>query len=162
MKKPQHIPANSSPDKSPDKGSDGAHAPKRPVDAVGIICFRGDDVLLIQRGKAPRKGEWSIPGGRIEPQESEQSAALRELWEETGIKAKLIDKIAVIDADFGTHYYRLHDYLALWESGTPRAGDDAIAAKFVSPHMLAKTPLWDKTRQIIAQARTRLNTELNS
>jgi len=33
----------------------------KPIDCVGVICFRGEDVLLIQRGTAPRKGEWSIP-----------------------------------------------------------------------------------------------------
>jgi len=43
--------------------------------------------LLIQRGTAPRKGEWSIPGGRIEEGESEAQAALRELYEETGVRA---------------------------------------------------------------------------
>lgn len=128
----------------------------KPIDAVGIICFRGECVLLVQRGKAPRKGEWSIPGGRIECGESHSEAALRELWEETGITAELINKVATIDADFGTHFYRLHDYLALWEAGTPCAGDDAIAAKFVDPEALAMIPLWDKTRSVIEQARAQL------
>ena len=39
---------------------------RRPVAAAGVVCFRGDDVLLIRRGAPPRHGEWSIPGGRIE------------------------------------------------------------------------------------------------
>ena len=82
---------------------------EKPVDCVGVICFRGDDVLLIKRGTAPRKGEWSIPGGRIEAGESERDAALRELFEETSIMAALESKVATIDAQFEEFNYRLHE-----------------------------------------------------
>ena len=56
-----------------------------PVPAVGVVCFRGDEVLLIRRGRPPRQGQWSLPGGRIEPGERAVDAALRELREETGV-----------------------------------------------------------------------------
>ena len=48
-----------------------------PVPAVGVVCLRGDEVLLIRRGQAPRLGEWSLPGGRIEYGERAEDAALR-------------------------------------------------------------------------------------
>jgi len=136
--------------------------PQKPPDnikrthCVGIICFRGDDVLLIQRGTAPRKGEWSIPGGRIEPGESESDAALRELLEETGVHAKLGPKVAVIDADFEGLYYKLHDYAAWWISGEPRAGDDAAKAQFTALQTLNRLDMWTKTRDVIDMARTAL------
>ena len=57
---------------------------RRPVPAAGVVCFRGDEVLLIRRGTPPREGEWSLPGGRIEWGERAADAALRELREETG------------------------------------------------------------------------------
>ena len=41
----------------------------RPVPAVGVVCIRGEEVLLVRRGTPPKLGEWSIPGGRIEPGE---------------------------------------------------------------------------------------------
>ncbi len=122
------------------------------IDCVGVICFRGQDVLLIQRGKAPRKGEWSLPGGRIEPGESEQDACLRELAEETGVTATLGPKIEVIDADFEGFCYRLHDYAATWISGAVEAGDDAHAAQFVSISDIAALKMWPKTEQIILDA----------
>ena len=50
----------------------------RPTPAVGIVCIRGEEVLLIRRGTPPKQGEWSIPGGRIEPGERAKDAALRE------------------------------------------------------------------------------------
>src|SRR4051794_30531839 len=61
-----------------------------PVPAVGVVCLRGDEVLLIRRGKPPLQGAWSLPGGRIELGERAADAALRELSEETGVQAELI------------------------------------------------------------------------
>ena len=126
------------------------------TDCVGVICFRGEDVLLIQRGTAPRKGEWSIPGGRIEAGESERAAALRELAEETGVTAQLGDKVAEIEAEFEGYRYRLHDYAAIWSAGEPCFGDDAADARFVPPHELDALGMWPKTREVIETARASL------
>ena len=122
------------------------------TDCVGVICFRGEEVLLIQRGTAPRKGEWSIPGGRIEAGESEAQAALRELYEETGVRAALGPKVEVILAQFEGFHYRLHDYAAEWMSGQPRAGDDAAKAKFVSVDKIGELKMWPKTQSVIEAA----------
>ena len=56
---------------------------------ASIAVFKGDTVLLVQRGRAPFRGLWSLPGGSIEPGESASEAALRELKEETGITAEI-------------------------------------------------------------------------
>lgn len=127
-----------------------------PIDCVGVICFRGEDVLLIKRGTPPRKGEWSIPGGRIEANETQRDAALRELFEETGIMAALESKVATIDAQFENYNYRLHDYAARWISGEPQFGDDAVDARFVSPEDLDDLGMWPKTREVIETARQSL------
>lgn len=123
--------------------------PDKPVDCVGIICIRKDEVLLIQRGTAPRKGEWSIPGGRIEDGESYEKAALRELDEETSVKATLGPKIATIPALFEGFNYTLHDYVAEWVSGHPVAGDDAAKACFVPIEEIAALNMWPKTEDVI-------------
>jgi len=135
-------------------------APKRPIPAVGVACFRGDDVLLIRRGQPPRVGEWSIPGGRIEWGEAAAAAALRELREETGVDAELVGLVDVVDGLFRARsdgivwgHYVLIDYAARWIAGEARAGDDAAEAQFVAPDALAALPLWDETRRIIAAAR---------
>lgn len=124
----------------------------KPQDAVGVICFRGNDVLLIKRGKAPRKGDWSLPGGRVEAGESFEAAALRELLEETGITAKLGVKIATIDANFGEYHYMLHDYIAEYISGNVRAADDAIDARFFDMNEIAALKMWPKTEEVVWQA----------
>ena len=125
-----------------------------PVPAVGVVCIRGDEVLLIRRGKPPREGEWSLPGGRIKPGERAVDAALRELREETGVEADIVGLIDVVDGLFpeaGMHYV-LIDYVALWRSGEPVAGDDAMEARFCSKAEVEALIDWSETRRIIAQA----------
>ena len=125
-----------------------------PVPAVGVVCLRGEEVLLIRRGAPPRLGEWSLPGGRIEPGEGVRAAALRELREETGVEARLIGLIDVVDGifpDAGRHYV-LIDFVAEWISGEPVAGDDAADAAFVSVQRALGLVTWSETRRIIEQA----------
>lgn len=129
-----------------------------PVPAVGVVCFRGDQVLLIQRGRPPRLGEWSLPGGRIEPGERAAAAALRELKEETGIAADIVGLVDVVDGlfpDQGRHYV-LIDYVALWRSGEPVAGDDAAVAVFLPFEEALARVAWDETRRILKEARARI------
>ncbi|WP_427454621.1 NUDIX hydrolase [Litorimonas sp. WD9-15] len=118
---------------------------------VGVVCIKEDSVLLIQRGTAPRKGEWSIPGGRIEPGETEAEASLRELSEETDVTAELLTKITVLNADFEGFQYRLHDYLARWTGGEPRAGDDAAQARFVPLSEIDALGMWPETVRVIRE-----------
>lgn len=125
-----------------------------PVPAVGVVCLRGDEVLLIRRGTPPRMGEWSLPGGRIEWGERAIDAALRELREETGVEAQITGLIDVVDGLFpeaGRHYV-LIDYAARWLSGEPVAGDDALEAQFVPIDQIDALIEWSETRRIIAEA----------
>lgn len=130
--------------------------PRSPVPAVGVVCLRGDEVLLIRRGKAPREGEWSLPGGRIEWGETAAAAAMRELTEETGVRAELLGLIDVVDGFFGegdtSDHFVLVDYAARWGSGTPQAGDDAIDARFFPLDEIGDLGLWSETVRVIALA----------
>ena len=133
--------------------------PRHPRPAVGVVCIRGyDEVLLIRRGKPPRAGGWSLPGGRLEWGETLACAALRELVEETGVTARLTGLIAVVDGLFEpdeqgtpTAHYVLVDYAARWISGDPVAGDDALDARFFHRGELAGLGLWSETLRIIEQ-----------
>ena len=135
---------------------------QRPIAAVGVVCLKGEDVLLIRRGAPPLKDRWSLPGGRIEWGERAADAALRELREETSCEAALIGLIDVVDAVFSRSgaseapwgHYVLIDYAARWISGDPRAGDDAMEARFFAPGEIAALELWQETLRVIATART--------
>jgi 8-oxo-dGTP diphosphatase len=125
-----------------------------PVPAVGVVCLRDDDVLLIRRGTPPRLGEWSLPGGRIEPGETVRAAALRELREETGVEARLVGLIAVVDGIFpeaGRHYV-LIDFLAEWIDGEPVAGDDTAEARFMPMGEALGLVAWSETQRILQAA----------
>lgn len=125
-----------------------------PVPAVGVVCLKGDAVLLIRRGRPPRQGEWSLPGGRIEPGERAVDAALRELREETGVEAEIVALVDVVDGVFpeaGLHYV-LIDYAARWLSGAPIAGDDAMEARFVPLDEIDGLVSWSETVRVIRRA----------
>jgi len=133
-----------------------------PVPTVGVVCLRGDEVLLIRRGTPPRLNQWSLPGGRLEWGETLEVAALRELKEETGVEADLLGLIDVVDGVFParpggeiTRHFVLIDYVARWVSGEPVGGDDAAEAKFVSRDEAMALVEWDETRRVIAEAYAR-------
>ena len=123
---------------------------------VGAVVFRGDDILLIKRGKPPFKGQWSIPGGGLEHGEALTSAVIREVREETGLKITITGLLDVFEAlpaetGFATHTIMI-DYVAEWVSGEPAAADDAIEAEFVSIDEAIKRLSWDVTRQAVRRA----------
>lgn len=135
---------------------------RRPIPAVGVVCLRGDEVLLIRRGAPPRLGEWSLPGGRLEWGETLADCALRELREETGVEADLLGLIDVVDGRFAAagpddedRHYVLVDYAALWRCGEPRAGDDAAEAAFHPLSRIGLLGLWSETIRIIGAAAAR-------
>ncbi len=138
-----------------------------PVAAVGMVCFRGEAVLLIRRGAPPMENQWSLPGGRIEWGETAKAAALRELREETGCEAEIVGLVDVVDAvltsraapesDAPWGHYVLIDYAARWLAGEPIAGDDAREARFFAPAELEALGLWAETARVIEAARGMLD-----
>lgn len=135
--------------------------PARPWIGVGVIVWRGDQVLLIRRGKEPRKGQWSIPGGMQELGETARAAGLREVMEETGLAIAIDGLIDVVDLilpdDAGrirTHY-TLIDYYGhcLDEGMEPRPGGDVDASRWVSYDSLRDYGLWPQTRRVIDESR---------
>ncbi|MBP2158810.1 MULTISPECIES: NUDIX hydrolase [Asticcacaulis] len=125
-----------------------------PIPCVGVVCWRGDEVLLIKRGRAPRQGEWSIPGGKVELGEALADAALRELLEETGVTAEmagLVEVYEILEAEF---HYVLIDYAAHWVAGEPRAGDDADEARFVPINDALLTVSRDDIIDVLQKSRT--------
>jgi ADP-ribose pyrophosphatase YjhB (NUDIX family) len=133
--------------------------PEAPLIGVGIICFKGDDVLLIKRGKPPRAGSWSLPGGRQKLGETVRECALRELVQETGVEAEIGALVDVVDSitrdgqGAPQFHYTLVDFRADWIAGEPRAGGDAADACWVSRSDLSGLELWAETRRVIERAR---------
>ena len=135
--------------------------PTHPTVGAGAVVLKGDEVLLIRRGKAPRKGEWSLPGGGVELGETTEDATVREVKEETGLDVELgplLDVINYIDkSETGVrHHYVLVDYLAYWRGGEPVGASDAMEARFFTAEDALALPLWSETKRIIRMALERI------
>jgi len=132
--------------------------PNRPLIGVGVVVFKDDSVLLIRRGKPPREGQWSLPGGRQRLGERIEETARREVQEEAGVEiavGPLIDVVDSItrDAEGKVQYhYTLVDLQAEWRAGDLRAGHDAAEALWADPADLSGYGLWAETERIVALA----------
>jgi len=124
--------------------------------AAGAVVWRGDDVLLIRRGKEPRKGEWSIPGGRLERGETLKQAAAREVLEETACRVEVLELCDVVELLEGERHLVLVDFTARWLAGEPVAGDDALEARFVPVDAALELVPWSETRRVIARSRQQM------
>ena len=135
-------------------GSDGSY-PEQPRVAVGAVVFNDHKVLLVRRGKPPAEDLWAIPGGRVEIGETLPVAAEREILEETGITIHAREPIYTFDvierdASGRTRFhYVIVDLIGEYVRGNIRAGDDAVAARWVSSDEMAELKVSSKTRQLL-------------
>jgi 8-oxo-dGTP diphosphatase len=126
-----------------------------PFVGVGVVIWKDDRFLLIQRGKAPRLGQWSIPGGRQELGETVKETAIRETLEETNLTVEITDFLDVVDSiqkdDKGkiAFHATLVDYAAEWISGDAQADSDAMAVAWHRLEDLEELGLWSETNRII-------------
>ncbi|MCS6921393.1 MAG: NUDIX hydrolase [Elioraea sp.] len=126
---------------------------------VGVVLFRGPSVLLVRRGKPPRAGAWSIPGGKQELGETVVQAAQRELLEETGLapagKLVLVDVVDSIERSPDgrvAQHYTLIDFAAHAADGEARAGGDSAEVAWVALADLPQAGIWPPTLAVIAKA----------
>lgn len=131
--------------------------PRRPKVGVGVVVFRGDSVLSVQRGRPPNQGEWSIPGGHQEWGETLFEAAAREVQEETGLIVRPVAVITAVDIIHrepdGTvpYHFTIVDVLADWVSGDPVPADDAADALWSPVAAIDQRIGWEVTRRVIRQ-----------
>ena len=64
--------------------------------AASVALLRRHDVLLIQRNRAPSEGLWTLPGGRLEPGETAEQCAIREIQEELGLGVFALRPVTVL------------------------------------------------------------------
>jgi 8-oxo-dGTP diphosphatase len=134
--------------------------PPRPLIGVGIVVWHGERVLLIRRGKPPRVGQWSLPGGAQKLGETVAAAARREVLEETGLKVEVGEVLAVVDlierdGERVRYHYTLIDFGAEAAGSEVRPGGDAAEARWFSLAEIERLGLWSETLRIIGLARER-------
>jgi len=114
--------------------------PEAPIVGVGAVIIERNRVLLVQRGREPLKGKWSLPGGMLELGESLAEGVVREVQEETGLVVKVVELVELLDrvhrengpdGERVRYHYVIADYLCRVVGGTLQASSDADAVRWI-------------------------------
>lgn len=105
-----------------EKGANVERA-RRPGVGIGVVVTRGDEVLLVRR-RRHGAGSWATPGGYLDPGESFEACAVRETWEETGVR---ITEVAFVAVSNDVHADGKHD-VTVWLTARSEAGEASVAA----------------------------------
>lgn len=127
----------------------------RPSVSVDVVVFSGDGgrVLLILRKAEPYEGMWALPGGFVDPDETVEDAARRELREETSLDGIELSQLAVFSDPHRDPRGRTISvaFTGLAEkTATPEAGDDAAGLEWFALNELP--PLAFDHAEIVAMA----------
>jgi 8-oxo-dGTP diphosphatase len=124
--------------------ADDRRYPKRPILGVGAIIIEAGRILLVERGREPLKGYWSLPGGAVEVGEQLTEAVRRETLEETGLEIEPMSVVEIFErimrdaAGAAEYHYVLVDYLSRVTGGELRAGDDVSRVQWVERSCLGQ------------------------
>jgi 8-oxo-dGTP diphosphatase len=121
-----------------------------------VVVGKDGRVLLIRRAAPPGRGQWSLPGGKVEPGETPSAAVVREVREETGLDVRVIDELGVVTYDGEGFSYSIHEHLCDVTGDQARAGDDADAVRWTLPEELEALGVSAATRDVIALGLARL------
>ncbi|HKQ62671.1 MAG TPA: (deoxy)nucleoside triphosphate pyrophosphohydrolase [Candidatus Polarisedimenticolaceae bacterium] len=125
------------------------------VDIAIAIAVRGGRVLVARRAEGRFAGNWEFPGGKIEPGESPEAAARRELREETALEAVRLEPLVLVVHDYAELPLRLHVFLAREPAGEARFEHGRDWA-WVAPPELERLEMPAANRQMLGALRWRL------
>jgi 8-oxo-dGTP diphosphatase len=133
--------------------------PDRPVLGIGALIFNGArQILLVERGREPLKGMWSLPGGVLETGETLIEGIIREVLEETGLViepvqvVEIFERIMRDDQGKPEYHYVLIDYICTVAGGELAAADDVSDVRWVSKQDLSSIRLTEGTLGVIEKA----------
>jgi 8-oxo-dGTP diphosphatase len=135
--------------------SNGRRYPARPVLGVGALILDLGRVLLVERGRDPLAGYWSLPGGVVETGERLEDALVREVFEETGLRvtadsiATVFERIMPDVSGACEYHYVLVDFYCSITGGVLRPGDDSARVEWFPIDSLADLRMTEGTRQVI-------------
>ncbi|HEX7360487.1 MAG TPA: NUDIX hydrolase [Bryobacteraceae bacterium] len=140
--------------------NDSRRYPPRPVVGVGALILNDGRVLLVERGKEPLRGWWSLPGGGVELGERLEDALIREVYEETNLRvetgpiATVFERLMPDASGACEYHYVLIDFYCRVTGGELRAGSDSSRAEWFDIDALADLPITVGTREVIESCRT--------
>ena len=132
--------------------------PERPILAASVAVFRKGQVLLGARTQPPAAHVFSLPGGVVESGEPLEEAALRELWEETSVRAEIIGfagHTQVIERDDEgkvRRHFVVTTFAARWISGEGTPSAEAPQLVWVDPEQIGDLPVTPNLQNILTAA----------
>lgn len=121
--------------------------------ASGVVIDDAGRLLLIVRTQEPEAGKWTVPGGCVEPGESYEDAAVREVLEETGVHVVVTGELWTVTQPAGVDaVYEIHDFLAVPVGGELCAGDDAGAVRWFTGDELERADLSHELLGLLREA----------
>lgn len=132
--------------------------PTVPLVSVGGVVIVDGRVALIRRGNEPRKGEWSIPGGKLELGETLVEGVRREVREETGLDVEVVGLIEALERIYRDEqgrirfHYVILDYLCRTGSPNLRVGGDALDVALVSENEFERYELTEGVVRVLRKA----------
>jgi 8-oxo-dGTP diphosphatase len=122
---------------------------------VGAVIVRDGALLMVERGRPPRAGEWAIPGGKVRWGEQLEDAVAREVLEETGLIVEVGDLLWSGQTVGPDWHFVLLDFEASVVAGELSAGDDAAAVAWVPLQQIEALPVTSSMLELIAVLRSR-------
>ena len=125
---------------------------------MGAIILDRNRVLLVERGREPLKGYWSLPGGVLETGEHLEDGIRREVREETGLKIRIVKVVEIFERIMrdekgaAEYHYVLIDYLCRANGGKLAAADDVARAQWVPRNALKQYRITAGTLPVIEKA----------
>ncbi len=124
---------------------------RNPAPASAVILTQKNKILLVKRKYEPFVGDWSLPAGFIEYDESPERCAVREAKEETNLDVKLTGLFKVYSgSDDPRTNAILVVYLAEVKGGTLKSGDDASEAKYFAEDKIPQNIAFAAHRRVIS------------
>lgn len=126
-----------------------------PIPAVAVIIMQDNQILLVKRKFEPQKGDWCLPAGFVEFNETTEQAAIRETKEETNLDVSL-KQLFSVQAGFDDP--GMHVILVVYEAeitnGKIKAGDDAVDVTFFTLDKLPENIAFSAHREVIGKLKS--------
>lgn len=129
--------------------------PEHPLPSCHALVRRDNQVLLVQRARAPFAGYYSLPGGAVEVGETVEQALVREVREETGLTVSITRFLGyanAIDRD-GSDRVRWHYVIFYFEAevvgGNEHPADDAADVRWMTVNEARRYPLTDSVERCL-------------